>query len=51
MRLRVFVHFCYGRCSTGCWDTEVIECLLFGPAQARGGLPTARSQLAVVGAS
>ncbi|PIC97820.1 hypothetical protein CSV68_16360 [Sporosarcina sp. P29] len=27
-------------------DTEVIKCLLSGPAQARGGLPTARSQLA-----
>ncbi|PID07419.1 hypothetical protein CSV65_16245 [Sporosarcina sp. P31] len=28
--------------------TEVSECLLSGPAQARGGLPTARSQLAVM---
>ncbi len=48
MRLRVFVTFCWGALLDWLLGIGVSECSFSGPAQARGGLPPARSQLAMV---
>ncbi|PIC68091.1 hypothetical protein CSV78_04685 [Sporosarcina sp. P16a] len=47
--IHVFLaHFLLGTSLDLFLDFEVSKCSLFGPAQARGGLPTAMSQLAMV---